>query len=36
MSGRSPRRLEHRLGEEEAAETVIDLVSGRRREGFVL
>ena len=27
---------EHRLGEDEAAETVIDLVSGRRREVFML
>ena len=30
------RRLEHRHGEEDAAETVIDLVSGCRREVFML
>ena len=30
------RWLEHRLGEDEAAETVIDLVSGCPREVFTL
>jgi hypothetical protein len=30
------RRLEHRIGEDEAAETAIDLVSGRPRKVFML